>query len=40
MMIFAQMASNYRFVELEADSSATVMVRESMPLLDNSSLEF
>lgn len=39
MMIFAQMASNYRFVALEADSSATIVAKESIPLM-SSSCEF
>lgn len=34
MMIFAQMASNYSYVDLEADSSANFVVQEGIPLLD------
>lgn len=37
MMIFTQMSCNYKFVALEADSSANVMVKETVPLLAKTS---
>ncbi|XP_063920030.1 peptide transporter family 1-like [Zophobas morio] len=36
MMVFIEMASNYKFVQLEADSSANFPNQEQIPLIQNS----
>jgi solute carrier family 15 oligopeptide transporter 1 len=36
MMVFIEMASNYKFVQLEADSSTNFAIPEQIPLVQNS----